>query len=46
MIDVDSCEQAVAIEYILGTAIDAVPDLLDEAFDLLERPHLPRPPGT
>lgn len=38
MIDVDSCDQAVAIEYVLDTAIDAVPDLLDEAFDLLDPP--------
>lgn len=31
MIDVNRSEQATAIEFVLDTALDAVPDLLDEA---------------
>ena len=38
MIDIDSCAQAVAIEYILDTALAAVPDLLDEALGSLVTP--------
>ena len=35
MIDVDSSAHAVAIEYVLDTALAAVPDLLDEALGSL-----------
>ena len=35
MIDVDSSGHAVAIEYVLDTALAAVPDLLDEALESL-----------
>lgn len=35
LIDVNQCEQATAIEFVLDTALAAVPDLLDEAIDLV-----------
>lgn len=41
MIDVNTSKQAVAIEYVLNLALDAVPDLLDEAFGLVNPPASP-----
>ncbi len=35
LVDVDQCAQATAIEFVLDTALDAVPDLLDEAISSL-----------
>lgn len=35
LIDVDQCHQAVAIEFVLDTALAAIPDLVDEAIDLV-----------
>ena len=41
MIDVNVSQQAVAIDDVLDLALDAVPDLLDEAFDLIDPPARP-----
>lgn len=35
LIDVNRTEQATAIEFVLDTALDAAPDLVDEAIDLV-----------
>ncbi len=35
LIDVNQCGQATAIEFVLDAALAAVPDLLDEAIDLV-----------
>lgn len=38
MIDVNRSPQATAIEYVLETALSAVPDLIDEAIDQVQQP--------
>ena len=38
MIDVNRSAHATDMEFVLETALSAVPDLIDEAIDLVQRP--------
>lgn len=35
LVDVNRSEQATAVEFVLDAALDVVPDLVDEAIDLV-----------